>query len=187
MFEEDARRVCSICGVEKPLTEFYVSKGSRGGRRGDCKQCFRERAAARYRANPEPAKERARRWTRENPERVRERMRAYRASGKKAVNDRRSYLKRKYGVTPEQYDDLLASQGGGCAICARPPTGRYSLHVDHDHESGVIRGLLCFSCNNALGDFDDDPVLIADALAYVEAAMTVRIRGRARQLVEAAH
>jgi hypothetical protein len=55
----------------------------------------------------------------------------------------------------EHYDDLLASQGGQCAICDRKP-GQANLHVDHDPETGRVRGLLCFSCNQALGSFQDD-------------------------------
>lgn len=53
------------------------------------------------------------------------------------------------GVTDEEYARMLAAQGGGCAICgAKPKTRR--LHVDHDHASGKVRGLLCHRCNRAL-------------------------------------
>ncbi|MGH9178293.1 MAG: endonuclease VII domain-containing protein, partial [Acidimicrobiales bacterium] len=83
------------------------------------------------------------------------------------MSDRRSYLKRTYGITPEVYDELLARQEGVCAICRRQPTPGISLHVDHDHDSGRIRGLLCFRCNNALGDFDDDHDRLYAALRYL--------------------
>lgn len=158
---------CSKCGIEQPLENFYRAPGSRDGLRGDCKACFKERAAARYRANPEPVKERVREWARQNPDRVRERAREYRLSGRKAVNDRRSHLKRKFGITPETYDEMLADQRGVCAICERPPRDDISLHVDHEHGTGRVRGLLCFRCNNALGDFEDDAVLLLRAADYV--------------------
>ena len=61
----------------------------------------------------------------------------------------------------------LAEQGGGCAVCGRPPKEGKSLHVDHDHETGYVRGLLCFSCNAALGHFQDDLDRIDAALIYV--------------------
>lgn len=61
---------------------------------------------------------------------------------------------RKFGITIEQYEEMLVRQDGGCAICGRPP-GRISLHVDHDHETNRVGGLLCFRCNNSLGDFVD--------------------------------
>ncbi len=94
---------------------------------------------------------------------------------------------RKYGITIEQYDELLASQGGCCAICGREPRPDISLHLDHDHESGQLRGILCFRCNNALGDFDDDLTLLRGAIRYLESFQPVAdevafIRERARRL-----
>ncbi len=151
----------------QPLDNFYKATGTRDGLRGDCKGCFKARAAARYRANPEPAKARARQWSRDNPERVAERVRRYRASGRRKQNDRRSYLKRNYGISVEQYDALLAAQGGVCALCEKPPRSDIALHVDHDHATGRIRGLLCFRCNNALGDLGDDPDRMVAAAVYL--------------------
>lgn len=158
---------CKVCHVVQPLSEFYRAKGMRDGHRNECKRCFKERAAARYRENPQPVKERARRWQRENRERHAEYMRAYRASGRRAEVDRRSYLTRRFGITPEQYDEMLAAQGGGCAICGRPPRDDSSLHVDHDHATGAVRALLCFDCNAGLGKFREDPDLLLQAFAYV--------------------
>lgn len=62
---------------------------------------------------------------------------------------------------------MLRSQGGGCALCHRPPRPGKVLHVDHDHETGSVRGLLCFTCNNALGDFEDDPGRLRAAITYL--------------------
>ncbi len=64
---------------------------------------------------------------------------------------------------------MLEAQGGGCFICGRPAREDSSLHVDHDHSTGAIRGILCFSCNNALADFQDDPTLLRKAACYVSA------------------
>ena len=91
------------------------------------------------------------------------------ASGGKRLADRKSYLKRKYGLTIEQYDAMLAAQGGGCCICGRPPRDDISLHVDHDHSTGKVRGILCFCCNNALADFQEDAQLLQEAVAYLTA------------------
>ncbi len=62
---------------------------------------------------------------------------------------------------------MFARQGGVCAVCLREPTPGISLHVDHDHETGRIRGLLCFRCNNALGDLEDDADRLLAAVAYL--------------------
>jgi hypothetical protein len=77
-------------------------------------------------------------------------------------------LKRKYGLTLEQYDEMLHTQDGVCAICGEPRPGERTLHVDHDHETGVIRGLLCFRCNNALGDFREEYELFQRAADYLD-------------------
>ena len=173
---------CTKCGVEQPIDEFYRATGTRDGLRGDCKTCFQRRAAARYRASPDAAKERTRRWREDNPEKYAANQRKHRESGRKKEADRRSYLKRKYGLTLEDYDRMLEAQDGGCAICGRPPRPDISLHVDHDHETGRIRGLLCFPCNNTLGDFEDDPARLYAAADYltrepdVEALIRERVK-----------
>jgi hypothetical protein len=71
-----------------------------------------------------------------------------------------------YGLTVAEYDALLEAQGGGCAICGRPP-GRKRLHVDHDHETDAIRGLLCSPCNRAIGLLRDDPEVARRAAEYL--------------------
>jgi hypothetical protein len=142
--------------------------GMRDGYRNDCKACNLAAKAARYRANPGPARQRTQEWREANPQRYAETQARFRASNGKKISNRRSHLKRKYGITLEQYDEMLQAQGGGCGICGVAPPSRSSLHVDHDHRTGRIRGLLCFRHNNALGDFDDDPALLRAALRYVE-------------------
>jgi hypothetical protein len=159
---------CKHCGVEKPLDEFYGDAKARDGRRPECKACNLARRKERYRANPRPHIERARRWQRENPERYRANQRAYAASGRKKLADRKSHLKRTYGLTLEAYDEMLAAQGGGCAICGDPGRDDVALHVDHDPATGAVRGLLCFRCNNALGDLRDSYDLCLRAAAYVD-------------------
>ncbi len=71
-----------------------------------------------------------------------------------------------YGMTPEQYKALEASQDGRCAICHSGSAE--TLHIDHDHETGVVRGLLCNSCNVGLGHFKDSHELLAAALEYLK-------------------
>lgn len=179
-------KTCRVCQKVKPLSDFYSMTGMRDGHRNECKRCNLDAKANRHRANPVPARERAKQWKLDNPEREAARQAAYRASGRKGVSDRKSYLKRKYGITPEQYDALLAKQEGGCAICGRPPRRDIALHVDHEHGTGRIRGLLCFRCNNALGDFDDDHDRLVHALTYLglvprSEAMQARLDGLLRR------
>ena len=82
---------------------------------------------------------------------------------------RRHSLKRYHGLTVATYDRLLAAPNGRCAVCAtdKPMGQGRRFHVDHDHQTRKIRGLLCHHCNTGLGAFRDDPALLAKAIAYV--------------------
>lgn len=82
---------------------------------------------------------------------------------------RREYmLKKLYGMTNEQFDALLFSQCGRCAICG-DVFGEDVPHVDHDHETNVVRGLLCGKCNTALGSFREDRNVLLNAITYIAA------------------
>ena len=73
----------------------------------------------------------------------------------------------KHGVTEAGYMAMLASQGGGCAICGNPPDTRKAHALDHDHETGKARGILCQKCNTGLGQFNDRPELLHLAIQYL--------------------
>jgi len=85
-------------------------------------------------------------------------------------------LRRLYGITIEDYEALLARQDGRCAICradqpgGTQPEDRVSWHVDHDHATGAVRGLLCNRCNRAVGLLRDDPEVCRRAAGYLESA-----------------
>ncbi len=159
---------CKECGVEKSLAEFYRSPGMRDGHRNDCKTCNLAQKRQRYLADPDAVKARVKRWQQENPERVNAYRRTRRLEPEVKLRERAGHLKRKYGITLEEYEGMLAAQGGGCCICGRRPREDISLHVDHDHSTNEIRGILCFRCNNALADFQDDQQLLAKAAAYLD-------------------
>ena len=88
--------------------------------------------------------------------------------------DRRHMLKTKYGITAEEYDEMLESQGNGCAICSgrELQKGRYHMHVDHNHVTGQVRGILCHKCNSLLGMAKDSIEILNLAIAYLEAYAT---------------
>ena len=156
---------CSKCGELKSLDQYYAAKGCRDGLRGDCKSCFAARAKARYAEKSDEIKAYVKRWQQENAEYVR----AYRKRRRQEIRGlgRNAYLKRVFGITLEDFEAMLSAQGGGCAICGRAAPEGTSLHVDHDHETGVVRGLLCFTCNGALGMFTENEEYLARATDYV--------------------
>ncbi len=75
-----------------------------------------------------------------------------------------------YGMSVEQFDALLAAQDNRCAICGTTEWPGKGPHVDHDHGSGAVRGILCGNCNNGLGMFGEDPARLRAAAEYLEKA-----------------
>lgn len=146
--ENDCRR-CTKCGERKPRAQFGIStQGVRGPiHHCWCKPCQSAQALAWMRNNRERAKDNKHAWT----------------------------LRTTYGITVDEYAAMLARQGGVCAICgldepaAHGKTGtRYRLSVDHCHEEGRVRGLLCQKCNRAIGLLGDDTDLLRKAIDYLE-------------------
>ncbi|MBD0837972.1 endonuclease VII domain-containing protein [Streptomyces sp. TRM68416] len=89
---------------------------------------------------------------------------ASRCKACKAADGRAGHLKRHYGLTEAERDEMVASQMGLCVICLKAP----AVHVDHCHETGKVRGVLCFNCNSAIGKLGDDPDAVRRAAAYLE-------------------
>lgn len=105
--------------------------------------------------------------------------REYRANkGKDYVRD--CNLKNSHGISLEKYNAMLLAQNGVCAACKGPETrknqfGVVSMAVDHHHETGRIRGILCMMCNRALGFLQDDPATVAGLLSYIRENYTKRV------------
>ncbi len=78
------------------------------------------------------------------------------------------YYRRTFGITADAVDRLLQAQGGGCAICGAAPARLASMHVDHDHGTGVIRGILCINCNQGIGKFAEDADRLRRAAEYLD-------------------
>lgn len=81
---------------------------------------------------------------------------------------RRRGYRRKYGITLAEYDRLLEAQGGVCAICERGDSSGRRLSVDHNHETGQVRGLLCLNCNTVIGLAHEDTDLLHRIAEYLE-------------------
>jgi hypothetical protein len=134
-----------------------------------------------YRANQ---RARCRAYYQVHKQEINERSRAYYHAHKQDIQPilRRGQLKRLYGISPADYDALLAKQDGACATCGKP--SKETLCVDHCHATGTIRGLLCRKCNTGLGCYEDDPATMITSLAYL--ACGRRDRGAAAQRALAA-
>lgn len=152
-------KTCSKCSQELSLENFTIDTRMRSGLRSQCKNCTRLEAAARYKTRSP-----------EEIQKQRDRVKTYAAKSK--GKQRQYHLRTKYKLEEHAYEHLLLSQGGGCAICQRKPSGGYRdkhLQVDHSHATHEVRGLLCGPCNRGLGDFKDSTNLIKAAIEYLRA------------------
>ena len=159
---------CKWCAEVKPLREFYANPTGRDGLRPECKSCTRAYRSRWYAENADAEVARVKRWQQANADRVNASQRERRRDPAVKRKERDGHLRRKFGITIEQYELILALQGGVCAICKREPNPNISLHVDHDHETGAIRGLTCFRCNQALGAFGESATLLRAAADYLD-------------------
>jgi hypothetical protein len=143
---QEQHKTCSVCGERKHFDLFYNFKNKSDGKSYRCKSCD---DLAR------------KKWSDSNPER------AYRSARSKR-------LKHLFNLTIEDYENLLEEQEGKCAICGvteNKTVGTMKTHnfcVDHDHETGKVRGLLCNNCNRGLGLLKDSEELLRKAARYVE-------------------
>lgn len=163
-------KVCGGCKTEKSVTEFWMDR-ARGRPKSHCKVCTVASTKA---------------WTTRNPNYERERYQ------KIKPETRERHLVRKYGITLDAYNAMLAAQNGECAIChTTPDTQRYGVfHVDHCHTTGQVRGLLCRGCNHVLGHLKDDPDALRSAIAYLASPPVPQIPeliGRAILAAEKTH
>ncbi len=136
---------CTRCGAVKPVSEFYF-KRQRGQRRHPtCKPCMLAYHKSRRDAY-------------------------FQEHGRNPPRDfRPRNLKTNYGLTQEDFDRMMAKQGGVCAVCRQPPNSeRFKyLSVDHDHGTGKVRELLCTRCNMMIGQAKENPAVLIAAAEYL--------------------
>lgn len=153
--------VCKKCEVAKPVDEFTKHKGCRYGRQSRCKSCRAIESESHYRANSGRKRETQRAWRERNPDNY-------------AKRSRERHLLNAYGISSEAYEELHAAQNGVCALCGKAETKKSKngnllrLAVDHCHETGKVRGLLCCTCNSGIGLIGDTREMALAAVKYLE-------------------
>jgi len=153
-------KICTGCGEKKDESEFY----KRGGRPiSRCKKCSIKSIKKWKDWSPEKKEaciKRNREWVRNN----KEKRKAYREKYK--IRSEYARIKSRYGLSKHEYDTMIITQRSVCAICARH-NGEKSLDIDHCHESGLVRGLLCRNCNFMLGHAGDLPENLINGAKYL--------------------
>lgn len=142
----ETTKKCSLCGEMKKFEDFNKDKTNVKGKGFSyyCKKC---------------ATEKARQWTADNKTNPNYRR-------KKKNN----YVKHRFGITVEQYEEMLKEQNYKCGICRIDlPKHGYFTHLDHCHSSGKIRKFLCSNCNRGLGHFMENKEFLMAAIEYIDA------------------
>lgn len=147
-------KICSRCKIDKPYSAYFKDNRRAIGIRCRCKECcaletqeWREKNRSDYNSYVSM-------WRGENPER-----------------QHATEIKRRYGLSIERYNEMLAEQKLQCAICGGqhdPSKKRGRLYVDHDHKTGEVRALLCKKCNSAIGYFEENPDAMLKAIDYLK-------------------
>jgi aspartyl-tRNA synthetase len=160
-------KICKNCQILKKVEDFYFTNKTKNDKRvANCICCHNKIVSERKRKQGEDwhKKENARKqkWADANRERYDRRL-------------KNSQLKRCFGITLEQYEQMLLQQNNKCCICNKTPNTKLTHHkkprrlaVDHCHKTGKIRGLLCFDCNSAIGKFQDSIQLLQNAIDYLK-------------------
>lgn len=156
---------CPKCKLEKSLQEFGKSKHRKDGLNIYCLKCARITAKTSYTKNKRKRLDECIRWAKNNPDRIR------------GVTLKKYWPDLCIDDRLKKYDELLMSQNKVCKMCNEPETVKYfrsgkviSLAVDHCHKTGRVRGLLCYTCNYAVGLVYDDPSLAEKLVKYLKEA-----------------
>ncbi|MFH9826107.1 endonuclease VII domain-containing protein [Streptomyces bobili] len=178
MNESQSRR-CPRCKRQLPRTAFAGNKSMADGLQAYCRECsaeyYRQRQEAkgrkvRAKVSVPPGHKRCPQCSEVKPHSDWERNkstsdgRASYCRACRAERSRASYFMRKYGLTEGEVGEMIASQMGVCCICLAAP----ATQVDHCHQTGRVRGVLCFNCNSGLGLLRDDPAAAYRAADYLE-------------------
>jgi len=173
---------CKDCGNIKKLSEFYKNNYSADRLSYSCKECDLKKIKKYRDKNPDKIKKtnaesykkyrekrinEARIYAKNNPE-VHKRAKA-KLLLKDPLYSKRNDLKRKYGLTLEEYTTMLNNQDNKCSICGNEfsKTGSKSSFVDHNHETNQVRDILCHFCNTALGLMRENPEYIRNMIKYL--------------------
>ena len=193
-------KICNVCTESLPIENFSKRKASRDGLSYTCRECDNKRRKKNYVAEGDEVLVKRRAFWRETAARINAERRdryandaEYRAKvveRNKCQRIENPQIRRherlwQYGMTVEDWDALLETQNGRCAVCGDYPEAGKSFHVDHDHSccSGkkscgeCVRGLLCFRCNAAEGLVRSDPNIALSLAAYLLSTSNAEITG----------
>jgi Autographiviridae endonuclease VII len=164
---ETGLKICGRCRVEQPIANFGLHSKACDKLQNDCAACKRIIAVEWRRKNPERSKATNNAWNAKNREKVNAwARRSYRRNAVKRAHKQRQ---RRHGLLPHTEDELTKVQDGKCPGCLNN-LSEVTRHIDHDHATGKVRGILCQKCNMSLGLLKDDPEILIRLANYLRKA-----------------
>jgi hypothetical protein len=144
-------KCCNRCKIVKPINDYY--RHSKNRVKSTCKECENKLSLENYHKLTDS-------------EKTQRSLRNRELMGKQYFKQYK--LKTKYGLSLEQYENMLSEQDGKCCICNTQFTEDKKPRVDHNHTNGNVRGLLCHGCNTAIGHLREDTQILKQAISYLE-------------------
>ncbi len=165
--------ICLTCKNDKAETAFYRHPSIQpDGIRKRCNECRNKYRRGAHAKDPEITRQQSRAWIEKNKARVYEMSRLSRRNNKDRY---KGYaLKKSFGISLDTYRMLYENQNGLCYLCEKPERikdqngATRRLAMDHDHQTGTLRRLLCWQCNTGIGKLYDSPDLLRKAAEYIE-------------------
>jgi hypothetical protein len=161
-------KICSKCKIEKPRSEFHKDKNQADGLYNQCKGCVSLDRKERNKNNVERITKN-KNWRHTNKEHLKTWRATYRAQNPELM--KHHMLKTRYGITLDDYKQMLLEQNNCCMICKcefDASSNNTSPVVDHCHTTNKVRGALCGACNKALGLFKDSQMALQNAIEYLK-------------------
>lgn len=160
------QKLCFKCNESKNIDLFYSEPRNTDGKMGSCKKCILETSRNNYSKTSKLRNQQSAAWAQAHRKTVSNYVIKHRLKFKDRYVDSR--LKYMYGITSEDYTRILVEQKGLCAICNSICNTGKQLCVDHNHETGKVRGLLCRSCNSAIGLLKENTGTLLSAIKYIK-------------------
>ena len=182
MSTTEVEKTCKRCGASAPLAQFYRDLRFAGGVDIQCSECRKNKTNSWRAKNAERAREISRKSRLKHADKARARAKLWHAknrdrhlaymANRRATQPRKVWeakIKSSFGITARDYSILLLQQNFCCAICGKDQTEfKKRFAVDHCHDTGIVRGLLCANCNKGIGNLQESIAVLQSAINYIK-------------------
>ncbi len=170
-------KTCSKCKKRKPISKFYKDKTAKNGYRNWCKECRKKYEEIHYQNNKEKILKQHKKYQENHKKEILQYAKQYRETHKTEIKKWRQthkkqikikFMLKTYGISLTEYNEILKKQKRLCAICGKKFKNSGDCHIDHNHKTGKVGGLLCGKCNRGIGMFEENISILENAIKYLK-------------------